>query len=181
MKLVDKLLLGILVVFIPVGLFLSQWLLTPQQNTTSSEQTTSTSVDVSKLEQLIRQTVSQSVPKQEAPPTFSISSVSYASESGILKIEGTAPQPQGSILVSATLMKNPSDINSLDIDTAIETDLKTGIPVQVYSVQPGENAFFVYEYEVSTENLNSVIELRLDQNLSTKTIRFDLEKKQQVM
>jgi len=174
MKLIDKLLLGLLVILLPLGLFLSQWLLSPAEETTEST-TPATEVDITKLEQLIRTTVAQSQPKKEVVKTFSVEKVSYASESGILRVEGKAPEAASSILVSTSVLPKKSE-------TPPETDSSSiATPVQVYSIQPSPDTSFKYDYEVDKADLDEVIEIRLDQNLSTKTIRFDISLGKQVL
>lgn len=184
MKLIDKLLLAALVIFLPIGLFLSQWLLSPPEETTDAA---STSIDLTKLEQVIRQTVAQSQPKPEEKKPFSITTVSYASESGILRVEGAAPYSFSSILVSVTIFPEEEEPNDeIDSVASIQSTTSpqpqnTGLPVEVFSIQPGEQNRFQYEYLVRQADREAVIELRFDQDLSTKSIRFDLKQKKQVI
>lgn len=184
MKLIDKLLLGLLVILIPLGIFFAQWFLrTPEE-----PQVAETEVDVNALEQLIRQAVAQSQPTQKEPKqSFTISAVTYASESGTIRLSGKAPTGDSNILVSATVIPNDrktiiSDELNPDgtTDEDEELNLEQGLSVQFYSVLPDEQGVFTYEYVVAEELRNSKVELRLDQNQASSTIRFDLVEKRQI-
>jgi hypothetical protein len=174
MNLIDKLLLGSLVILLPIGLILSQRFFEEE----AAPQQQAESLDTAKLEELIKQTVAQSQPKIDKPASFQIASVTYASESGSLRVVGTAPETTSSVMVSAIVLPKATPAPSGQTQLVEKVQ---GTKVELESITPKPSKEFVYEYEISPGQLNGIIELRLEQNQSSTTLRFDLEQKKQVL
>lgn len=172
MNLVDKLLLGLLVLLLPMGLLVSfVFFRSPAE---SSGVVKSAQIDEAKLRELISQTVQQNQTPVTTPKPIMISEVKFASDSGVLQLKGTAPKGGSSVLVSATVIQRTSDEEDDD-------DRVRGSVVETVSVWPEETGVFEYQYEVARSNYQDLIELRLEQNDSVYTIKFDLREKRQVL
>jgi len=171
MNLIDKLLLGTLVLLLPIGLVVSFIFF---KNPAEGQPTQETQVDTTKLEELIKETVAQNQPKIEKPKPFAITEVSFASQSAVLKLKGTAPQHNTSVMISATVL--PRNPQSPDPQEYVK-----GAKVETLSVFPDSNGSFVFEYPIEKNNLEDVLELRLEQNDTITTVKFDLKEKQQVL
>lgn len=176
MKVVDKLLLVLLIGLLPLGVVIAQWI---GKNYVQETESSST-MDIEKIESVIKQSVAQNQPKPEVNPPFTITSVTYASESGIFKVMGKAPSPHGSILV--TIGKFSLNSKQSPTPSPKQTPLNSGIPVETYSILPDTSSgSFTYEYPITAKEIESIIEIRLQQNESSKTIRFNLVEKKQVL
>ena len=176
MNLIDKLLLGLLVLLLPIGLAISLMVF-PSNN--SSAEVAGVQLDEENLKALIQETVQQNQPVQEKPQPISITQVRYASESGTLKLSGSAPSEIASVLVSATVIKPDSTENVIADDD--EKSAVKGSSVETFSVLPETNRSFEFELLIDEEDANGVVELRLEQDESIKTVKFDLQKKKQIL
>src|SRR5690606_10142100 len=99
-------------------------------------------IDVSKLQSVITETVRNSQPKTTPTPQFSIASITYASSSGELELNGVAPESGSSILISATVLPSTSEVPETQ-----NTPVK-GQQVELFSVAPQQTGQFSFLYEV---------------------------------
>lgn len=165
-NLIDKILLASLVLMLPIGFFLAQWLFS------ESEETEMAGIDIAALEQMIQQSLSAS--QAEPAPTprpINIGAVSYASDSGYITVAGTAPYPQATVLVSATVLPLEPETPQQTGDSSPAS--VQGQRVEVFSIQPESDGNFTYSYLIPRSARTNLIELRFDQDTSTKTIRYD--------
>lgn len=166
MHLIDKLILAALILMLPIGFFISRMLIAEEEEATPA-------VDIAAIEQAIRQSVSQAQPEPVKIPEITIAVVSYASNSGTLTIAGKAPFPQATIWVNTVFLP------LAETQTGVVTQTNatpTPAPVQkaeVYSVLPSSDGNFTFSYDIPRASRENLIELRFDQDASTKTIRFD--------
>ncbi len=170
MNLVDKIILGLLVVILPVGVFFSYRVISNEGEETSSDYV---GIDEAKLEDLVNKLSTQKTPVVAEPKAkpISISSVVYSTESGKLKVAGSVPEANAAVLVTATVLPHGEDD---------EEDTVKGLIVETVPVLPTDKKAFMYEYEVDEDELTGMIELRIEQNDSVRTVRFDLEKREQI-
>lgn len=183
MSLVDKLLLGLLVVLLPLGVLVSYLMFSNAD--VSDGQIQEAQVDTTKLEQLIEdvtqqkaQEVQQAQIASQGKLPIDIAQVSFATESGTLKVKGRAPQPTTSVLVTATYLPINQTVAELEPE---EEPSVQGISVDTVSVIPSAGGEFVYEYAVDSKQTDGIIELRLEQDDIVRTVRFDLKQKKQVL
>ena len=163
MNLVDKILLVLLVLMLPLGLGISYLIYTHNQEDKTDE---SLLIQQQKLDNIANQLSAQNQSKK--PKSFSIGSIKYASSSGSLEISGKAPGEGASVLISATVL--PVDEQGVD-------KIK-GSQVTTVSIVPEIDKSFIYQFP--TRQKKGIVELRLVQNESVTTIHYDLEKKEQV-
>ncbi|MFC1654027.1 hypothetical protein ACFL1M_04235 [Patescibacteria group bacterium] len=163
MNIVDKLILALLVIMLPIG-FLVSYKILAEGDLPGKE----TSIDAKKLKQMVdrySQLEEYTMPKQK----FVVSSVSYASESGFLSVTGVAPSSQATIMMSATVLPHNDS----------EKELVLGNSIDAFAVSPKNTGAFEFVYPVDISS--SVVEIRLEQEEVVRTIRFDLEKKVQLL
>lgn len=177
MNFIDKVLLGLLIVILPLGIWGSHRLISQDNNATDS---TVQVLDPTKLEELVDQLSNKQTGPvaSTVPAEFSLASVAFATESGVLVLNGIAPNGETSVLVSVTVLKPLNPIAELGEN---EEDSVKGTNVYTRSVVPKTDGGFKFEYEVASQDYESVVELRMEQNLSVKTVRFDLKTRRQVL
>ena len=172
-NLIDKILLGLLIMLLPIGLVISSKFLVEDQ---LENQTAAAALDAEKLQAAINDAVRQQQPVVVTPKPFAIAEVSYASESGIFQMKGTAPAAASNIVMSVTVLP---PAGSLTIEEQIGS--VKGVEVQTLSVIPEDDGAFVFAQEIKEDLQTGVIEIRLEQNDSVKTVRFDLAKRKQLL
>jgi hypothetical protein len=107
-----------------------------------------------------------------------LSQAVYASDSGVLKVSGSAPTGQAAVLISATVLPSPTGAVGQQGTPKADESVK-GSKVELLSVQPDSTGLFTFEYPVG-KVAEGVVELRFEQKESVETVRFDLKTKTQV-
>jgi hypothetical protein len=79
------------------------------------------------------------------------------------------------VLVTATYLPTAQP------EDEIEEESVQGSSVETVSILPKDSGEFIYEYPVGKKQIEGIVELRLEQNDSVKTVRFDLVAKKQVL
>ncbi len=161
----DKLLLIIMLLLLPVSALLTRhYLVKSAQPTVSLE-------SLEKVELMLDQ-LQQSVSQRQQPvtgPEFIISSVFYATQSGVLSVAGVAPKGTLSVRVS-TLEKEKKSAESNASESAV-----LGEAVVEKAIMTSTEGVFEYEYDVDDEDLD-LVELRLEQGQASKTIVYYFER-----
>ncbi len=176
MNLVDKLLLVLLLVILPIGIYGSHRLI--NQGAGNGDAGTKM-LDPNKLEQMIDNLSQQQVvvPNSEGESTFDLWDVAFATASGKLTLRGKAPHSETSVLVSVTMIPRTDVIVELGSD---EEEVVKGSQVITMSVVPKTDGGFTYVYDVDEDEADGLVELRLEQEKSVMTVRFDLKLRKQV-
>lgn len=170
MKPVDKLLLGLLIVLLPLGLWAAHR--ATQPNIEEEIQSNSTRpATVEELTQIIQE-LQQPVPTSEPNnPEIQITNVSFASESGTLQVAGTASDPQLSVMVSATVLPLGQD-DPQELTGDPNTQDVLGYNVEIRSLRPLPGGGFQFHYRIPPNT--GAIEIRFDQAQSSKTVIYDV-------
>jgi len=173
MNLIDKLLLVLLIVIGPLGL-VGAYVMMGQEGE-SLESTVA--IDEAKLEELAARLSNQQAATVAAPTPkpFMLASVGYASQSGELVIKGKAPEGTASVMVTATVLPTSEELAKLEEGEAVK-----GSQVETESVVPKTDGEFSYGYDLGRAT-KGIVELRLEQGESVKTVRFDLETRKQLL
>lgn len=162
MNLVDKLFLAALVVFLPIVFFFTQWFFPPHEQSVLGL--------VHKQPQI---SPLNSTDKITAPATdiIKIESLSYATESGLLTVEGLADASLGQISVEVT-QKPRTDAS----DTQIKQASVKGSRQVHFSITPNSNNQFVYGYQLSPKEITEagIVEIKLTQENLTQSLVYDL-------
>lgn len=159
---IDKLLLGLLVGLLPVGLLVSYLVLGKDVIEQPPDETM---INADKLEEVIRQTVAESQPAPKAEPEFVIGSVSYASTSAELVLEATAPTKDAAVLMTAVVLPaNPSNAPIQGLSTSTE------------AVLPSASGAISYRYKLPRA-AEGLVEFRLEQAGVVKVVRYNLDTK----
>ncbi len=179
MGIVDKLLLALLLVLLPVGIFVAATLTKQADSKTGGEgtQDVATVEDLKKMLESMQQQP-KAVSKPETSP-IEVTSVMYASHSGRLQVAGLAPQPQVAITVSATVLP-PESLLTQEINASASADNNVlGHAVEVKSVKPAAGGSFVYEYSLPRKE--GLVQVTLQQGQATKVVQFDLQANKQTL
>jgi hypothetical protein len=168
---IDKLLLVILILLLPVGIVASRQVFLPNQGSGGNAD------QVKKVEELINRLsdkVQQGTEVNPKTEKINITAVTYASATATLRVAGMAPQGKRSITVSATILP-PEVIPELNlaVDEAV-----LGQAVTVKAVKPRSDGSFVFEYPV--EDTQGVVEISLNQGLAGAVVQYDLKLQKQV-
>ena len=171
MKVVDKVLLAMMVLLLPLGVFAS-YKMFPQGDVLAEQDKKLAQID-NLINQLNQKTAGVN---GTANVPITLTRVTYASASGTLRVEGTAPGKKSSVLVSAMVLPPapaPAELGG-------GTDSRVyGTKVDTVSVPTEGNGTFAFEYDV-TELTQGIVEVRFEQDSLVKTVRFDLKTKKQV-
>jgi hypothetical protein len=176
-NLFDKLLIVLLLTLLPVGLWFSySWAKSADEKSSGG---VAGATDTQKIESLIAQINAQkTAPRPETTPLpFSITDVSQASESNTIKIRAKAPANDLAVLVSATVLPVEDKTAS---GSAKKDDLVKGSKVDTWSIAPENDKTFEVSVELDKKQKDGIIELRLEQDRSINTVRFDIAKKAQI-
>ena len=165
MNLIDKILIAILVILLPVGILLSRYILT--NDISPNEELV---IDAKKLKAMINEFERIDKETNALSKDFVMSSVSYATESGSLIVKGTAPSSSMNVMMSATVLP------SKDLE---EEDGVLGSIVENYSILVKRDGSFLINLPI--ENSQNIVEIRLEQEEVVRTIRYDLNKKIQTL
>lgn len=160
MNWIDKLLLGLLVLLLPIGLVIGFWMWQ------DSETEIDPDIQATQLEQVIETSLRQVIPSPTPKLEFLIAESVYASESDSLRVEGKAPAPH-TITVSATVLPNGQNLP--------EEDQVRGQKVDIYSVRTNQRGEFVYEYDLSNlDQTEGIVQLIFSQGGIEHYLEYDL-------
>ena len=171
MTLLDKLLLVLLVVMLPLGIIFSRKFMVSNPNQVKE-------AEVKRIEALLEglskdKKVETKEVETKEESGFNITLVNYASESAVLKVAGVAVDPKMFIWIGV-VRDSTVDMNPLEA-----TAEKGGLGKEVVwqTVKPRSDGSFVYEYVVSGDG---IVEVRLEQNKAVETVRYNLTEKRRV-
>lgn len=173
MKIVDKILLAMMVLMLPLGMFAS-YKMFPKGDVLAEQDK-----KLEEIDKLINELNSKTASLNNAPKKtpITLTRVTYASESGTLRAEGTAPVKSATVLVSATVVPpapKPAELGGSD-------DVRVfGTKVDTVSVPTATNGTFAFEYEIGSQT-DGFVEIRFEQKDVVETVRFDLKDKKQVL
>ena len=164
---VDKLLLGLLVLILPIGLLVVN--LSGNGDELEDEASDgSTIVTVDNLEQILTEAQQGAAAKVESAEAekFNITAVVYASDSGQLEVSGLAPGNKMSVQVSATVLPVSGQA---DGDEGV---LGQEVETWAVALSPGQTSFrFVYP----VEEAEGVLELVFVQGSAVEAMQVDLK------
>jgi len=163
----DKILLVLLILLLPLGILASRQLLKISPNGATRADVTEKQITdiIQKLNEQVElppQTITQM-------PTLNVTAVTYASGAGVLKVAGVAPSGTVSITVTAAVLP-PETIPELN--TGINPDV-LGQTVTIKAVKPQSDGSFTYEYPV--KDTLGIVEINLIQGNAHNTIQYDLQ------
>ena len=172
MNWIDKILLVMLIGMLPLAVVATYvWM----EDETGQEENLK-ALDAAKFEALVNQAQSrQTAQLPPSPKPFRLAQVEYASESGKLSVAGTAPQGQASVVVTATVLPRDYDVDELSSAETVK-----GMGVETFVALPKSDGEFELELDIDKKHSEGLVELRLEQETSVTTIRFDLKEGKQV-
>jgi hypothetical protein len=169
----DKILLLLLVVLLPVGVVASKQLFQPQLTNQATAD-----ANVKKVEDLINslnQKSGQNVTAGTNPNNqIPITAVIYASDSAVLQVAGMAPQ--GKYLIWANVSLIPQE-SIPEINQTVAKD-NFGLPTVTKAIEPRSDGSFVFDYPVRDNQ--GMVEISLSQGSSFVTIQYDLVKQKRI-
>lgn len=170
MSLVDRILLLMLVLILPLGIVFSKTILSKQGEKSQQEEV------VEKVDTLISN-IQNRENRAQTPqtPGINITGVIYASDSGRIRIAGVVPSDKHAVMVSATVL--PVDAIPDELGGK-QTESVLGQAVEVRSIKPQVGGSFVYDYPVQEDS--GVIDFLIQQDASVTTVQFDLGSKKQI-
>lgn len=177
-RMLDKILLGLLILLLPLGLLGGKAIMESQSKQKSPDQEEVSVEDLKKILSQVQSSKSTDSPNS-VQQKISVSGVSFATESGILRVGGVAPTQQLSVLVSATILPSASSeaSNAAELGRGDGGGV-LGRSVEVRSISVGPGGNFVYEYRPTITS--GIIELRFDQDYAQATLQYDLDQMKQI-
>lgn len=167
MNLLDKLLLVLLLLMLPLGVVASKKLLGGSL----------TADKPSEFEQL-GQTLEKIADKQKTPgsaiPEIGITGVVASSESGMLTVAGVAPSESTTVTVTATILPTAT----AETGTQKKSDEVLGQTVEIKAIKPKAGGSFSFNYPV--RGVTGVVELRFEQGMSVTTVQYDMKERKQI-
>jgi hypothetical protein len=161
MHLVDKLLLVLLLLMLPLGVVASKHFFTG----------TSTETKPSEYEQL-GETLQQIANKQQTPKEetskIGISGVVASTQSGVLTVTGQAPSETMTVMVTATILPVAGSAPT----QSSKSDDVLGQTVEIKAIKPKAGGTFSFQYPI--EDIEGVVELRFEQGTSVTTVQYDV-------
>jgi hypothetical protein len=172
---IDKLLLILLIILLPVGIVASKQLFQP--NLSEDKQIEAQTKKVEDLMAKLNNQMDQKQGNQSAISGINITSVTNASDSGVLKISGVVPSGKMALYYSATIL--PKDIiPELNNNQVIDKKV-LGETVEMKAIKTNTDGTFVLEYPV--KGVNDVIELVLTQDQSRMIIQYDMNLNKRIL
>jgi hypothetical protein len=160
---VDKLLLIVLVLLLPIGVLISRYII----NTRVDLEVGVTEEKVAELERLL--TELKELPADESVPEvkrFTVFEVSFASDAAELKVTGTAPESTGTIWAQVA-----------DFAEGEEAEEQYFVPVTSMAIQPEEDSAFTFSIPVEPDA--GVIRMRLNQGQSSHELTYSIAERRQ--
>jgi hypothetical protein len=142
MGLTDKILLGLLIVLLPLGLIVSRQFFQPEDPEASDTRTEQLAKIETLLNELSDQEIS-SAPDTPTMPVIRLDQISFASESGSLKVRGV--NANYNLLVQLEVVEYlPETTNTQNL--AVSNAKALGKQVVHEAVKPNADGSFEYEY-----------------------------------
>lgn len=167
---IDKILLGLLVILLPAGLILSKQFFVPQANNGQVMDEQKVEAVISEIEKEISK--NKQVIQDE--PKFTITAVTYASTSGVIGLSAVAPDKTAVIWVKTTILPEDPipEINQTVIKSALgeEADIK--------ALRPKNDGSFTYELPIV--KASGVAIINLTQENAMTEIEYDLKLQKQI-
>jgi len=174
--LIDKLLIILMIVLLPVSVFFAS------NHQKKYEKLREEELAREQMERVTQAVAAiQNQAEANAQKNLEITQVYYATESGKLVIKGTAPKPDQNIMVSAVLSppgKSKNDTSDKS-DSGNNGNNVLGQEVDVVAIKTDENGDFAYVRKIDAKEA-SLIDIRFDQDRSSATVQFDLQKRKQI-
>jgi negative regulator of sigma E activity len=160
--LLDKILVILLIITLPLSIYL----------TSKSD---NNPIAQPNPEAVVAQAPAQPNPQVEKPDPIIINDVSYATQTGQLKIVGVAPIANLNIMVSAVVTKSSEKnaTNSAQPSPSAQAESILGKAIEVIAVKTNEKGKFTFAKIISDKSIEE-IEIRFEQAESTTTIQYDL-------
>jgi hypothetical protein len=175
MSRVDKVLLATLILLMPIGILSSY---TFFNNGKASQVQQEQAEQIQKIEALLSRiadgnTISEEAENEE--PTIGVSSITFDSSVGTLRVSGYVPDPSMAILVTVAVQPTKKLVGTSGL---VKDPEILGQAVKTISIKPQAAGAFVFEYPVNAES--GLVDIRFDQDRATRTIQFSLDDKRQV-
>ncbi len=171
----DRILLLLLVILLPLGIVMSR-MFTGELSFGTNQ---SSSVDEKKVEEIVKRlNPSQSSASPSVGKEFNVTGMVYATESGKLKVVGMSPNDQTLLWIwtASSQTKSRKAITSASASASAEARPIWDGPLVI---QPQAGGFFSVEVDVSL--MAGIVEIRLEQGTSRSVVRYDLEKRAQIV
>ena len=169
MSWLDKGLLLLLVILLPLGLIVSRTLFEPE----NIDESDSKQEQLLKIEKLLDKLAEQKVePNDEAPPPdeqIIVEEIKYASESGLIVISGKAPDVNLGVYISTTVFGSDADSS---VNVAVKDANALGKEVEIAAVRTVSGGSFAYDY--FPEKTSGILEIRVVQGEVVSTVQYDL-------
>ncbi len=162
----DKLLLTLMLLLLPVSALLTRYYLQKSANPTVTIES------LEKVDTMLSQ-LQESINKKESSikdPELLVTTVFYATESGVLTVSGVAPK--GNLSVRVSTIEVGSKTNKKDASESAVL----GEAITERAINTSQDGVFSYEYEVDNNKLDSV-EMRFEQGQASKTVVYNFGKK----
>lgn len=191
-NLIDKFLVFLMIIILPVGIFISSKV----SNVSEEEQLALVEeAKLKKIDTALAEIKTAATPKKGEPkiPPIEITKVTYATESGKLKIEGKAPTANLNVMVQAvvtpkatpkpkpkkiTKVENAGSSSAQPKEEDVEVDV-LGVNVDVVAVKTKEDGSFLISKDIDEDV--ALMEIRFDQGESTATIQYDFIAKKKIL
>lgn len=179
MGIVDKLLLVVLLLLLPVGIFVAATLTKQSDAKEGKSISGQDAATVEDLKKMLESMQSQPKTTSNESTSIEVTSVAYASDSGRLQVAGLAPQAQLAITISATVLP-PESLLPQEINASASADSNVlGHAVEVKSIKPAAGGSFVYEYSLPRKD--GLAQVTLQQGQVVKVVQFDIANNKQTL
>jgi len=169
MNLTDKVLLGLLIILLPLGLVISRELFKPQDPETSDERTEQLKKIEVLLDEISSKETTSSPIQPQAQQGPAIQEVQFASRSGTLKLRGNQANYNAVIRVFITeYLPQTLDTQNLAVINA----KALGKPVKIEAIKPNADGSFEYEYLPDDTSVH--LDITIEQQGKVDTIVYDL-------
>ncbi len=161
----DKLLLTLMLLLLPVSALLTRYYLQKSANPTVTVES------LEKVDTMLSQ-LQESINKKESnikDPELLVTTVFYATESGVLTVSGVAPK--GNLSVRVSTIEKDKDNKKDASESAV-----LGESVAERAINTSQDGVFGYKYEPQGDKLES-IEIRFEQGQASKTVVYNFDKK----
>jgi hypothetical protein len=165
--LIDKLLILILIIGLPLSFYFTSKYSPVSQIITQGDS------NINEVNQAIAD-LQTSLDSGDIDPVqvIIINKVSYASDTGILRIEGNAPIPKLTVMVSALVTKYVGENEG-------SSSAVMGRKVETFATISGDQGRFIFAKKLLSIDAQ-VVELRFEQGNASTTLQYDLFKQKRI-